>query len=94
MPHLSSYLVYSLRTGSHCLFLGRLNIAYLNFLNKKHEQRRVSMGKSAKIIDHSMAAVGAISKEDEMEDEGTRGADDNAFKDMADIENEDFVYVF
>lgn len=52
------------------------------------------MGKSAKIIDHSMAAVGAISKEDEMEDEGTRGADDNAFKDMADIENEDFVYVF
>lgn len=52
------------------------------------------MGKSAKIIDHSMATVGAISKEDEMEGEGTRGADDNAFKDMADIENEDFVYVF
>lgn len=41
-----------------------------------------------------MATIGAISKEEETEDEGTRGADDNAFKDMADIANEDFVYVF
>lgn len=52
------------------------------------------MGKSARIVDQSMAAVGAISKEEEMEDKGTRALGGNAFKDVADIENEDFVYVF
>lgn len=42
-----------------------------------------------------MATVGTISKdEDGMEQEELRRADDNAFKDMGDIENEDFIYVF
>lgn len=53
------------------------------------------MGKDAKVIDHSMATVGAISKDDDgMEQEGRERDDDNAFKDMGDIENEDFIYVF
>lgn len=73
----------------------RLNTAYLVFLNKRHEIKRVSKGKNAKVIDHSMATVGTISKdEDEMKQEELRRADDNAFKDMGDIENEDFIYVF
>ena len=64
-------------------------------LEQRHERKRVSIGKDAKVIDHSMATVGAISKDDDgMEQEGRERDDDNAFKDMGDIENEDFIYVF
>ena len=53
------------------------------------------MGKSAKVIDRSMATVGAIPKDnDGMEQEDPGRVEDNAFTDMADIENEDFIYVF
>ncbi|PYH41528.1 putative MFS transporter [Aspergillus saccharolyticus JOP 1030-1] len=71
-----------------------LNTAYLSFLNKKHEQQRVSMGKSAKIIDHSMQAVGVV--EGDKTDEPVQPAvtEDNAFKDLTDWKNEDFVYVY
>lgn len=42
-----------------------------------------------------MATVGAIPKDnDGMEQEDPGRVEDNAFKDMADIENEDFIYVF
>lgn len=78
--------------------LPRLNIAYLAYLNKKHERKRVSMGKSAKVIDQSMAAVGAVSKGEEEgeggEGEGGGRTGENAFRDLTDFENEDFVYVF
>lgn len=74
---------------------GRLNTAYLLFLNKKHEKKRVSMGKSAKIIDKSMAAIGTVFKEEE---EGKvqqeEGVDDNASRDLTDLDNEDFIYVY
>lgn len=66
---------------------------YLAYLNKKHERKRVSLGKSARIIDQSMAAVGAVSKGEE-ESEGGGRAGENAFRDLTDFENEDFVYVF
>lgn len=73
----------------------RFNMAYLLLLNKKHENQRVSMGKSSKIIDKSMAAVGTVFKEEE---EGKvqqgEGVDDNAFRDLTDLDNEDFVYVY
>lgn len=68
-------------------------MGYLFFLNKKHEQKRVSMGKSAKIIDHSMQAVGAVPIDKTEAPQETLG-DDNAFKDLTDWENEDFVYVY
>ncbi|GES60726.1 MFS transporter [Aspergillus terreus] len=68
-----------------------LNIAYLTLLNKKHEKTRVSMGKSAKVVDHSMYAVGAI-QADKEENSPQQLADDNAFRDMTDWQNEDFVY--
>ncbi|KAJ5679072.1 hypothetical protein N7462_007316 [Penicillium macrosclerotiorum] len=70
-----------------------LNMAYLSFLNKKHEKQRVALGKNAKVIDHSMHAVGAI----HTDKEGTpvqEVAQDNAFKDLTDMANEDFVYVY
>ncbi|KAL4922604.1 major facilitator superfamily domain-containing protein [Aspergillus aurantiobrunneus] len=73
------------------VLLCALNLAYIVYLNKQHEKRRVAMGKSAKIIDRSMQAVG----EPEMDkDEAGQTAEDNAFKDLTDFENEDFVYVY
>lgn len=71
-------------------------MAYLLFLNKKHEKKRVSMGKSAKIIDHSMVAVGTLPAGGKEEDasHAQQGEDDNAFKDLTDLVNEDFVYVY
>lgn len=53
------------------------------------------MGKSAKIIDKSMAAIGTVFKEEE---EGKvqqeEGVDDNASRDLTDLDNEDFIYVY
>jgi hypothetical protein len=68
-------------------------MAYLVFLNKRHEQQRVAAGKNAKVVDHSMHAVGEIITDKE----GVpvqQVADDNAFKDLTDWTNEDFVYVY
>ncbi|KAB8238014.1 putative MFS transporter [Aspergillus alliaceus] len=70
-----------------------MNMAYLFFLNKQHEKRRVSMGKSAKIIDHSMQAIGAVPV-DKAEPPQHAMSEDNAFKDLTDWTNEDFVYVY
>jgi len=70
-----------------------MNMAYLSFLNKKHEKRRVALGKDAKIVDHSMFVVGAVpTDKDGMPVQQV--ADDNAFKDLTDWQNEDFVYVY
>lgn len=69
-------------------------MAYLLFLNKKHEKKRVSMGKSAKIIDHSMHAIGTFQTEKEEPSAQQNVNDDNAFKDLTDWANEDFVYVY
>jgi hypothetical protein len=54
------------------------------------------MGKSAKIIDRSMQAVGEPEEEDKGEEagKGETTGDDNAFKDLTDFENEDFVFVY
>ncbi|KAE8419810.1 major facilitator superfamily domain-containing protein [Aspergillus pseudocaelatus] len=70
-----------------------MNMAYLYFLNKKHEEKRVSMGKSARIVDHSMQAVGSVPV-DKTEPQQPAVSEDNAFKDLTDWENEDFVYVY
>ncbi|RAK98429.1 putative MFS transporter [Aspergillus ibericus CBS 121593] len=75
------------------ILLCLLNMAYLFLLNKKHEKQRVSMGKSAKIVDHSMQVVGAVPV-DKLESPQQVLGEDNAFKDLTDWKNEDFVYVY
>ena len=69
------------------------NIAYMYFLNKKHENKRVALGKDAKIVDQSMQIIQAVS-DDAKEDLPQQAADDNSWKDLTDLQNEDFVYVF
>ncbi|KAL4877377.1 major facilitator superfamily domain-containing protein [Aspergillus karnatakaensis] len=70
-----------------------LNMMYIVYLNRQHEKRRVAMGKPAKIIDRSMQQVGEP-EDDDLKGESGQTTDDNAFKDLTDFENEDFVYVF
>ena len=68
-------------------------MGYLSFLNKKHEKKRLALGKDAKVVDHSMFAVGTAPTDKE----GVpvqQVANDNAFKDLTDWQNEDFVYVY
>ncbi|KAL4772868.1 major facilitator superfamily domain-containing protein [Aspergillus nidulans var. acristatus] len=69
-----------------------LNLIYIFYLNKRQEKRRVAMGKPAKIVDRSMQTVG----ETDIDSKGdvNQRVDDNAFKDLTDFENEDFVYVY
>ncbi|KAL4910495.1 hypothetical protein BDW74DRAFT_171960 [Aspergillus multicolor] len=69
-----------------------LNMATIFLFNKRQEKRRVAMGKPAKIIDRSMQAVGET--EIDSKDDVVQRVDDNAFKDLTDFENEDFVYVY
>ncbi|KAJ5800549.1 uncharacterized protein N7518_002617 [Penicillium psychrosexuale] len=78
-----------------CVLIGLTgaNTTYLYFLNKQHEKRRVALGKDAKIVDQSMQAIQAVS-DDAKEDLPQQAANDNAWKDLTDLQNEDFVYVF
>ncbi|KAI9373385.1 major facilitator superfamily domain-containing protein [Aspergillus egyptiacus] len=83
---------HSLHLATAILTLSRLNLAYIFYLNKQHERRRVAMGKPAKVIDRSMQAVGE--PEVDKNDGEQTAEEDNAFKDLTDFENEDFVYVY
>lgn len=67
-------------------------MAYITILNKKHESQRVAAGKDAKVIDHSMKEVVAHTDKEGVPVQAV--ANDNAFKDLTDWKNEDFVYVY
>lgn len=67
--------------------------AYLHYLNKQQEKKRVSLGKSAKVVDTSILSIEAAAKAraDVNQREGV--TNDQAFDDLTDWQNEDFVYV-
>ncbi|CAG8980775.1 hypothetical protein HYALB_00012875 [Hymenoscyphus albidus] len=66
---------------------------YLIFLNKKHAERRVAVGKSAVVLDRSMMNVQERAADGgDTDDVGTEGA--KAFDDLTDIQNENFIYVY
>ncbi|CAE6464839.1 unnamed protein product [Rhizoctonia solani] len=74
---------------------------YLAFLNKQHAATRRRAGKKAEIIDTSLEdskRARQAAKENEMsegdESRGTkRRLNDQAFDDLTDLQNEDFIYV-
>lgn len=69
---------------------------YITLLNKKHAAARERMGKSAHIVDLSMAKSSKLAdKEGVMLNEGKAagGVGDKAFEDVTDLKNEDFIYV-
>lgn len=65
---------------------------YLFTLNKKHAKRRVAEGKNAKMIDRSMMEVKDAYGKKEVEESAETG--ENAFSDLTDFENCEFVYVY
>lgn len=67
-------------------------------LNKQHSKRRVAVGKSAVLVDRSMMnvkerAVHLAAHGGEEGEEGNR-VGDQAFDDMTDLKNEDFIFIY
>ncbi|EHA54199.1 MFS transporter [Pyricularia oryzae 70-15] len=72
-----------------------LQAANLVFLNKMQEKRRVANGKPRKIKDLSMQHDYAQAAETEQEEgEGGVRLGENAFMDLTDRQNDEFVYVY
>ncbi|KAI0409785.1 MFS general substrate transporter [Xylaria palmicola] len=78
--------------------LGLLIPFYLAFLNKRHERKRVQLGKRADIVDKSMMGRKEMQHPDERDledkEQATNLEDDNGLQDLSDLTNEDFVYVY
>ncbi|KAJ7346874.1 MFS general substrate transporter [Mycena albidolilacea] len=66
--------------------------AYLAFLNKRHADRRVQLGKPAKILDTSLETV-KEGKRRAAEKPATEAENLQSFDDLSDLVNEDFLYV-
>lgn len=72
-----------------------LQTIYLMILNKKHEKKRESVGKVAKVVDRSMIAVRPGDSDDVAAVKDSQGQiQDNSLNDLTDWQNEDFVYVY
>ncbi|KAJ5735924.1 Major facilitator superfamily domain general substrate transporter [Penicillium malachiteum] len=72
---------------------------YLAYLNKKHEKKRIELGKSGRLPDMSMINKEKLweSKAVEVEDvQDQRAAveNDKGLLDVTDLKNEDFIYVY
>jgi hypothetical protein len=61
--------------------------AYLSWLNLQHAARRISLGKQGVIIDSS------LEKYRGSEADAKIAANDQAFDDLTDLQNEDFLFV-
>ncbi|RDL31822.1 Uncharacterized protein BP5553_09224 [Venustampulla echinocandica] len=75
-----------------------LTTLYLMVLNKQHSKRRVAVGKSALLVDRSMMnvkerAADLATHGGEEGEEGNR-VGDQAFDDMTDLKNEDFIFIY
>lgn len=69
--------------------------ANLLVLNKLQARKRVQNGKQAKIVDHSMQnQYHEVDEDNTAEEGGAEHVGDNAFLDLTDRENDEFVYVY
>lgn len=66
----------------------------LKFLNVKHEKRRESVGKVARVVDQSMLAVRTADQDTEVVKNAQNPLEDRSLEDLTDWQNEDFVYVY
>ncbi len=73
---------------------------YLAYLNHQHAKKREELGKNAVLVDESMMGKNQMvdSKAAGLEESGGRQLkaleEDNALRDMTDLQNEDFIYVY
>lgn len=69
---------------------------YITYLNKRHAKERERLGKSAYVVDLSMAKSSKLVNEEggAINDGKTAGGvGAKAFDDVTDLKNEDFIYV-
>ncbi|KAL4804031.1 major facilitator superfamily domain-containing protein [Aspergillus unguis] len=73
---------------------------YLYWLNKRHAKKREELGKNAQVVDESMLRKTQLldGKAGQVEDgqvgEERAVHEDKGFKDVTDLKNEDFIYVY
>ncbi|PMD38589.1 MFS general substrate transporter [Hyaloscypha variabilis F] len=71
---------------------------YLMWLNKRHANKRVAMGKSEVIVDRSMMNSSERMISDQVDEANGEGAwavgGEKAFDDITDLKNEDFIFVY
>ncbi|KAF5359511.1 hypothetical protein D9756_002976 [Leucocoprinus leucothites] len=91
---------------SSCFIIACCTVMYLRYLNSRNVERRVSAGKSAKIIDYSMMSAHEAELARASARDGLSGADRKdsslssakegvaAFEDMTDLQNDEFIYVY
>lgn len=78
------------------IFLVGVGALYITYLNKRHAAARERMGKSARVVDLSMAKSSKLASEDDTavnDGKAAGGVGDKAFDDVTDLKNEDFIYV-
>jgi hypothetical protein len=86
--------------GIFCALAAIVLIQWANlvFLNQLQARRRVRNGKKAVMVDHSMQNHYHEIEEGNMEDDetghGTANIGDNAFLDLTDRQNDEFVYIY
>ena len=69
---------------------------YITYLNKRHARERERLGKSAYVVDLSMAKSSKLAHEGGgaiNDGKAAGGVGDKAFDDVTDLKNEDFIYV-
>lgn len=96
-PGLISNLIMFVLVG----VLGLLIPLYLMYLNRRHAKRREELGKNTSIVDESMmrskeaeASKAVEAEEEQQQTEGRSLEEDNGLRDMTDLKNEDFIYVY
>ncbi|KAK9350745.1 major facilitator superfamily domain-containing protein [Lipomyces doorenjongii] len=73
------------------VFIQWFNLIYLNRLQQR---KRVLNGKKAKVVDHSMQSHYHAADEGNVEEQAQVRIGDNAFLDLTDRENDEFVYIY
>lgn len=83
-----------------CVLVGTivLQVVWLQILNRKHNKERLALGKTGPNVDYSLvssskwAEMRAKQAADRAAAGGEEVYNENAFKDLTDLKNEDFVY--
>ncbi|KAG9230763.1 major facilitator superfamily domain-containing protein [Amylocarpus encephaloides] len=94
-PYYRKGLISNLAMFAFVEVLVGLIMLYLKFLNSRHASMRAAVGKSAQVHDESMMRkVDLQNLGKGVGQQATPRDEDNAFADMTDLKNEDFIYVY
>lgn len=119
-PSYSRGLKTNIVLFSAVVLLALLTSAHLKWLNSKHAERRVSLGKTAVVFDSSLETAREVDRMGTIRENWARetrlhngelgssldhqqgqnsdyeedSTSSNAFADLTDLENEDFIFVF